>query len=133
MLSFAAGRGLIAGNPWAGLHLPPGVASRERRLSDGEWQAVASEAKAAPYPWGPFLLALMMSAQRLKEVARMEWSEIEDELWIIPAQRHKSLRGHEVPLSVELVGLLRGLPRHERFVFSTRAGLPIAAGSKIVR
>ena len=40
MFRLAAGRGLIPGNPWAGLHLPEGVEQRDRTLTREEWQAV---------------------------------------------------------------------------------------------
>ncbi len=137
MLRFAAGRGLIPGNPWVGLHLPEGVAARDRVLRAEEWLSLWEWGQCSPYPWGPFLRALMLSAQRLGEVAGMRWDEINGDLWVIPAARHKSKRRHEVPLSVALVRLLGTLPRHDDHVFSVRSGRPAAPGStvknKIVR
>ncbi len=131
MLRFAAGRGLIAGNPWAGLHLPEGVEARDRVLRAEEWRSLWQWGQAAPYPWGPYLRALMLSAQRLGEVAGMRWDELEGDLWVIPAARHKSKRRHEVPLSAALVHLLVTLPRHDDHVFSVRLGLPVAPGSTV--
>jgi hypothetical protein len=52
MFRFAAGRGMIPGNPWAGLHLPEGVAARDRVLNADEWHALWNWAQDAPYPWG---------------------------------------------------------------------------------
>lgn len=133
MLTYAAGRGMIPGNPWAGLHLPDGVERRDRVLTRAEWLAVWEWAETAPYPFGPFMRALMLSAQRLNEVAAMRWAEREGDLWVIPAARHKSKRRHEVPLSRALAGVLAGLPRHDEHVFSTRAGKPIVPGSVLLK
>jgi len=131
MLRFAAGRGLLPGNPWAGLHLPEGVAPRDRVLRAEEWRALWQWGQGAVYPWGPFLRVLMLSAQRLNEVAAMTWDELEGDLWAIPAPRHKSKRRHEVPLSAALVALIEAQPRHDAHVFSVRSGRPAAPGSTI--
>ncbi|PKP67438.1 MAG: hypothetical protein CVT86_01705, partial [Alphaproteobacteria bacterium HGW-Alphaproteobacteria-8] len=133
MLTFAAGRGMIPGNPWAGLSLPDGVERRDRVLSRTEWLALWEWAEAAPYPFGPFVRALMLSAQRLNEVAGMRWSELEGELWVIPAARHKSKRRHEVAMSVALAALVEAQPRHDEHVFSTQAGKPIVPGSVLLK
>lgn len=131
MLAFAAGRGLIPGNPWAGLHLPEGAQPRDRVLTLDEWARLGEWALAAPYPFGPFLRVLMLSGQRLNEVARMRWDEVEGDLWVIPAARHKSKTRHEVPLSAALANLLATIERHDEHVFSTRRGRPIAPGGKL--
>ncbi len=131
MLRFAAGRGLIPGNPWAGLHLPEGVEARDRVLSREEWQSLWEWGQGAAYPWGALLCVLMLSAQRLNEVAAMSWAEIDSDVWVIPAARHKSKRRHEVPLSAALVHLLDILARHDDHVFSVRLGRPAAPGSTV--
>ena len=131
VLSFAAGRGLMHRNPWRDLALPAGHASRDRVLSRDEWSAVAEWAAAQSYPWRPFVQFLMLSAQRLGDVSGMRWSEIEGDLWTIPAARHKSKRLHEVPLSGALQAILDAVPRYGDFVFSTRPGTPIAPGTDL--
>ena len=131
MFGFAAGRGLIPGNPWRGLYLPPGPPPRDRVLSREEWLCLWEWGQGAAYPWGALLRALMLSAQRLGEVSGMCWDEINGNLWVIPAARHKSKRRHEVPLSAALVRLLATLPRHDAHVFSTRPGRAVAPGSTL--
>ena len=131
MFRFAAGRGLIPGNPWAGLHLPEGVDRRDRVLTRDEWTRLAAWATAEPYPFGPWMLALMLSAQRLGDVAGMRWSEIDGDVWAIPAARHKSKKRHEVPLSARLLSLIEAQPQHDEFVFSVRRGKPIVPGTKV--
>jgi len=131
MFRFAAGRGMIPANPWAGLHVPEAAPARDRVLSRDEWARLWQWSNTAGYVWGPFVAVLMLTAQRLNEVASMRWGELEGDVWAIPAARHKSKRRHEVPLSGALVALLATLPRHDDFVFSTRHGRPVAPGSWI--
>ena len=131
MLNFAAGRGIIPGNPWSGLHLPAGVERRDRVLSRNEWSKVWSWTQSEDYPWGPFLAALMLSAQRLSEVAKMQWKELDGDIWTIPAERHKSKKFHEVPLSHALQRLIEGQPRHDEYVFSTMQGRAVVPGTKL--
>ena len=133
MLTFAAGRGLIPGNPWAGLHLPEGVAPRDRVLSRAEWASVWRWAEGHGYPWGPYMRALVLSAQRLSEVAGMRWAELDGDLWTIPAERHKSKKRHEVPMPGALTALIEAQPLHDVYVFSTMRGRAIGPGTKLLR
>jgi integrase len=50
---------------------------------------------------------------RSREVRGAQWTEIDLDagMWVIPATRMKMEREHRVPLSVEAIGLLTGLPR----------------------
>ena len=63
----------------------------------------------------------------------MRWSEVDlvAKLWTIPAERMKSKRPHEVPLSSQAAALLEALPRFSGdYVFTTRAGRPISGFGK---
>ena len=62
-------------------------------------------------------LRFMLSAQRLSDVAGMRWSEIDGDVWTIPAARHKSKRRHEVPLSASLEAIIFAKPQHDEHVF----------------
>ena len=84
-----------------------------------------------PLPFDPFVRALMLSGQRLNEVAGMRWAEIEGDVWVITAARHKSKKRHEVPLSAALASLLAVLERHDAHVFSTRKDKSIVPGNKL--
>ena len=50
MLGYAAGRGLLPGNPWAGLHLPESPEARDRVLSLEEWAKLGGWTLTALYP-----------------------------------------------------------------------------------
>src|SRR5690625_827754 len=89
------------------------AAELDRVLTLDEWARLGEWALTAAYPFGPFIRALMLSGQRLSDVAGMRWDEIEGGVWVIPAARHKSKKRHEVPLSAALANLLATLERHD--------------------
>jgi integrase len=87
------------------------------------------------YPAAPFVHLLLLTGQRLREVAGMTWNEIgiDAALWTIPPERMKGDAAHEVPLSTAAVDILKGLPRWSGpFVFSNTDGSqPISGFSKL--
>ena len=112
------------------------MAPRQRVLSDAEirllWQATENL-----YPAGSFARLLLLTAVRRSEAAHMTWGEVnlDDALWIVPAQRTKSGVPHEVTLSSQAMDLLRSLPRFSGgdFVFSTTGGRRGSAASATTR
>jgi integrase len=59
----------------------------------------------------------ILCASRPSEAAGARWSEIQDGVWVIPAQRMKRNREHRVPLSSAAQALLATLPRLDAFLF----------------
>jgi integrase len=113
--------------------------SRDRVLLDGElrlvWQA-ADDAAVAGDPFGRLIKALILSGQRLNEVARASWSEIDEgtRCLLIPAARMKGKATHAVPLTPRFRALLDESPRFESgdYIFSTTYGKrPISGFSKM--
>jgi len=108
---------------------------RTRILNDSELAAVWRATAGLSYPAGPFLRVLLLTGQRLREVAEMAWDEVELEkrLWTIPQGRMKAEAAHVVPLSPEALAILESLPHWTGpFVFSTTSGRrPIANFSGI--
>jgi hypothetical protein len=72
--NWAIGRDLAKDNPFAKLQLPPAV-HRKRTLSDEEIRAVWN-ATASVGPFNAMVRLLLVTGQRLNEVARMRWSEL---------------------------------------------------------
>ena len=66
---------------------------------------------------------LILTAARTGEVIGMQWVEVDldERVWVIPAERMKGKREHRVPLSEPAVSLLRALPRGEGYVFPGRS------------
>jgi integrase len=65
---------------------------RDRILADDELRQLW---RSAP----PFVRFLLLTAVRRNEAAGMQWSELSDSLWVIPAGRMKAKAEHVVPLS----------------------------------
>jgi integrase len=113
----------------------PAERARKRVLTDEEirdlWKAL--DAARAPTPYAVFVRALLLTAQRRDEVARMRWEEIEADTWIIPAERYKTNVPNAVPLTAAVRALL-GTAGKKGFVFSTTGGKnPFSGYSKAKR
>ena len=111
---------------------------RDHTLSDEELTAFTLAIERLPVPHRQAYQVLLHSGLRLNEVARARWSEIESEVWTIPAPRMKGrnsgpaqARSHVVPLTSALRKVFDAMPRGKRgeYVFSVQDGAaPIAAG-----
>lgn len=114
--------------------------SRSRVLSDSELRLVWNAAKATPYPFGTVVQVLMLTGQRLREVSSACWSEIDDGLLVIPAERMKAKIPHTVPLTSRVLSIITTLPRFQEnsghandgYLFTTTSGKrPISGFSKM--
>ena len=108
---------------------------RQRVLGDHELFAYMRAAERVGYPFGPLFQLLALTGQRLSEVSDARWREFDlaKRIWIVPPERFKSDSPHIVPLTDEVLAVLRSLPRFRRgdFLFSTTFGeKPVAGFSK---
>ena len=77
----------------------------------------------------PSCATLLLTAQRLRMVSNLPWSEIEGNEWTVPPERNKSGLDHLVPLTDAVVELLG--ERRKGFVFSSDGGkTPFSGFSK---
>jgi integrase len=89
---------------------------RDRILSDGELARVWDACHDDDY--GRIIRLLVLTGQRLNEIAALRWSEVYDEQIVLPADRTKNGRSHIIPLSETSNSILRGVVRGARtFVF----------------
>jgi integrase len=121
----------------------PQERARKRTLSEEEirdlWAALDRMSKPAPYP--ALVRTLLLTAQRRDEVAQMAESEIEGDMWIIPAARYKTNNDNIVPLTSRTLAVLStarsagdGKGNRSGFVFSTTGGKrPFTGFSKAKR
>jgi integrase len=85
-------------NPMQYLAPPKPCKQRDRVLSAGEQKAVWNACKQMQY-WGAFFQLCMLTCQRRDSVAGMQYYEIHDKIWCIPAGRMKDAKSHIVHLS----------------------------------
>jgi integrase len=82
---------------------------------------------------------LLLTAARRGEVADMATTELDGDVWTIPAARYKTKVDHVIPLSAEAVDLIRAQApakpaKNAHFVFSTTNGAkPFSGFSKTKR
>src|SRR5262249_41899005 len=127
-------RDALAFSPVTGVEPPHKEEVRERVLSDAELRAVwlACEHDGA---LGQAIRMLILTGARRNEVGRMEWSEIDDRIWTLPAERSKNGCKHEVPLSPQAWALIEARPRFAgcSYVFSTDGKGPVNSWGKVKR
>jgi integrase len=121
---WCVGRAVIDFSPVEGLNLRPPDRSRDRALDDKELSAVILTGRSMPGPFGAILEVLALTGQRREEVAQMVWSEVDEatRTWHIPSHRSKNAKAHLVHLSDRVWEIIKGQPRHSRFVFATSGG-----------
>ena len=80
-----------------------------------------------------FFKICALTGQRRSEVAAISWKHIDPEtkVWTLPREMTKSDRAHEVPLSPQVVEILKALPRWSSgLIFTTNEKTPISGFSK---
>lgn len=121
LFNWAADRELIEISPVLRIQKPAAERKRTRVLTDAEIRLVWKAMALLPYPKGPYLRLIFVTAQRREETATVRWSDIHaDETWIIPPEANKPDRTHVVPLSALALSILRDCPKVGKHVFTTR-------------
>ena len=116
--AWAVTQGLMETNPVVGTARPALEQSRDRVLTTDEirllWRATDGG-----NAYGTICRLLLLTAQRREEVAGMRWDELDlgKAIWSIPGIRAKNGRAHDVPLSSQVVTILKAIPRQEGFGF----------------
>lgn len=140
MFTWAVSQGDLADTPMRGVTPPPLPPSRNRVLADRELRIIWLASAKLGYPFGPLYRLLILSGQRLEEVAALDWAELArgDGLWTLPAARAKNGVSHLVPLNAAAIDVLddiarsligKGWPRGG-LVFSTNGETSVSGYSK---
>jgi integrase len=108
LFSWCAERGYVDASPAAVVKPPGREVSRDRVLSDAELVSVWHACEAASYPFGHMFRLLIVTGQRLGEVATMSWPnvDLEKKIWTVPGEIAKNGVPNEVPLSMFAIGIL---------------------------
>jgi integrase len=119
---WAVTEGLLDANPVQGTAKLDEGGSRERTLTRQELAELWSVLDAEPNPqFADIVRLLILTGQRREEVGSLRWSEVELDrgLVILPPERTKNSRQHEVPLSRQAKTIVARQPKRKGrdFVF----------------
>jgi integrase len=108
LFSWCAERGYVDASPAAVVKPPGREVSRDRVLSDSELVAIWRACEAAGHPFGQMFKLLIVTGQRLGEVASMSRPDIDHgkAIWTVPAEIAKNGVPNAVPLSSLAVQIL---------------------------
>src|SRR5262245_32231546 len=123
--SWAMGEGLAQANPVIGTNKAAGESkARDRVLTDEELATVWIGAPENDY--GRIVRLLILTGCRRDEIGSLRWSEIDKEtrMIVLPGERTKNSRTHDVPLSKAALEIIDSIPRrmNRDFVFGEGKG-----------
>jgi integrase len=129
LFNFAVGKDIVAASPCGAIARPAPEVPRDRRLTDDEVRRVWKACDLAGAPYGAFVRFLLATGVRRSEAAFMTRSEIDGDVWVIPARRQKSNVEHAVPLSPLAMEIINSLPDRGPTVFALEGGGPMSGFS----
>lgn len=94
LFNWAAERRRASSNPLATLKRPSPPKARDRVLGEKEIVAFWKAADRASPPFGALFKLLLLTGARLNEVARAEVTELDGDLWTVPASHAKNGRAY---------------------------------------
>jgi integrase len=128
VFSWLLSKGKIEANPCAGIEVKLWN-ERERFLSNDEirwfWQASVAEGQ----PFGNIFRLLLLTGQRLNEIAAMQRAELFDNALNLPGSRTKNHRPHIVPLCQAALDLIPAVETD--YVFTTTGVSPVSGWSTV--
>jgi integrase len=120
--AWCVAEGLLDTNPVAGTAKADEGGSRERVLTPDELRKLSHSLGADRF--SDIVRLLLLTGQRRNEIGWLRWSEIDlaARMVVLPPERTKNSRQHEVPLSSQALAILVGLPRRNssEFLFGSR-------------
>jgi integrase len=103
--------GLLDANPVTGTARADERGSRDRVLTQAELAEIWAALPQGDF--GEIVRLLLLTGQRREEIGGLRWSEIERGLMVLPPDRTKNLRQHEVPLSRQALAILERQPKRK--------------------
>jgi len=135
IFAYAIERELVTVNPFTGVSKRRVEIPRDRTLTDEELMAVWRAIDKLPELSRAYFRVVLLTGARRNEVREMAWSELDLDagLWRLPAERNKSGRPFEIPLSAPVVETLRSQSRIGPLVFALDGKRPMTLHRLIER
>jgi integrase len=111
MFAWCIQEGLLDTNPVSGTGKAAESGGRERVLTQDElrtlWRSLGDDA------FSDIVRLLLLTGQRRTEIGNLQWSEIDfaRKMIVLPAERTKNGRLHELPLSAQALAIISRTPR----------------------
>jgi integrase len=91
--------------------VPDGASKpRDRTLDDRDLRAFWRAAEAWSHPFARMMQTILLTATRRNEAAGMLRSELDGDVWTVPASRYKTKISHAIPLSRAARDVIDGCP-----------------------
>jgi integrase len=134
LFNWSVDKDIIEASPVASVKAPAPAISRDRILNDDEIKLFWSACEKIGYPFGHIGKLLLLTGQRLNEVAGMSKSEIDPDkrLWTIPRERAKNDERHIVPLSDAVIEIIDSIKPvgPKRLLFTTTGESSVSGFSR---
>ena len=106
--------------------------SRDRVLSLGEIKKLYDSCSVLPGPMRDFTRILVLSGQRLNEIASLKWEQVKESHLEFPREISKNNKKIITPLTIFMKVIINDLKRENTYVFSSTKGIkPLNSFSKI--
>jgi integrase len=111
--NWAVREGLLDANPVTGTARADERGSRDRVLTQAELAELWAGLPQGDF--GEIVRLLLLTGQRREEIGGLRWSEVDLDrsLIVLPPERTKNLRQHEVALSTQACAILQRLPKRK--------------------
>jgi integrase len=93
--------------PCIGLPRKHKETGKDRVLSEAEIKVLWKALEREPLVLSVMMKMILLTGQRPGEVAGARWSEFQDDIWTIPSERVKNGRTHRIPISPQVIELMR--------------------------
>lgn len=142
LFRWAVSEGDLDASPMAGVEPPALPQKRNRFLTDEELGLVWRGTEEMSFPFAPLFRLLIITGQRVEEVAGLDWSELNrvGAMWSLPADRAKNGEASEVALSDLAIAELDALAKTKKgkwpksgFVFTTTGETTVSGFSRAKR
>ena len=135
IFAYAIERELVTLNPIVGVSKRKVETPRDRTLTANELTALWMAIEKLPELPRAYFRVVVLTGARRNEVRGMAWSELDLDagLWRLPAERTKSGRPFELPLSAPVLETLRTLPLIGPMVFAFDGKRPMTVHQLVER
>jgi len=107
-------------NPVDAVRIPNGIKRRERRLRDGEYDALKDAAKSCKNTliW-PMVDFAIETGMRRSEILSLRWENLSDQRRVATLPDTKNGSKRDVPLTLKAAQVIANLPAHAENIFPT--------------